>query len=210
MIGKLLKYIYYCNKWVPLGTHFFIPWRCFNIIYNNQRPEKKESNLINEEIRYKQVLLIGADGFQYGPKTSAEANKIAKEQGYDLVLVAPNAKPPVCKLMDYSKYRYEQQRKAREAKKHQKVVEVKEIRMTAVIDTHDFETKLRNANKFLDKGNKLKVTVRLPYRAGSTLIEQGKDVLNRFLEGCAETGELESKISHDGRFLSMLLTPIKK
>jgi translation initiation factor IF-3 len=112
--------------------------------------------------------------------------------------------------MDYSKYRYEQQRKAREAKKHQKVVEVKEIRMTAVIDTHDFETKLRNANKFLEKGNKLKVTVRLPYRAGGTLIEQGKDVLNRFLEGCAETGELESKISHDGRFLSMLLTPIKK
>ncbi|MGD9964172.1 MAG: translation initiation factor IF-3 [Candidatus Izemoplasmatales bacterium] len=179
-------------------------------MYNNQRPEKKESNLINEEIRYKQVLLIGADGFQYGAKTSAEANKIAKEQGYDLVLVAPNAKPPVCKLMDYSKYRYEQQRKAREAKKHQKVVEVKEIRMTAVIDTHDFETKLRNANKFLEKGNKLKVTVRLPYRAGGTLIEQGKDVLNRFLEGCAETGELESKISHDGRFLSMLLTPIKK
>ncbi|MFA7076518.1 MAG: translation initiation factor IF-3 [Candidatus Izemoplasmatales bacterium] len=182
----------------------------FNIIYNNQKPEKKETNFINEEIRYKQVLLIGADGFQYGEKSTVEANRIAKEQGYDLVLVAPNARPPVCKLMDYSKFRYEQQRKAREAKKHQKVVEIKEIRMTAVIDTHDFETKLRNANKFLEKGNKLKVTVRLPYRAGTTLIEQGKDVLTRFAEGCAELGELETKLSHDGRYLSMVLTPIKK
>jgi translation initiation factor IF-3 len=189
---------------------FFILWRCFNIIYNNQKPVKKETNLINEEIRYKQVLLIGADGFQYGEKTSAEANKIAKEQGYDLVLVAPNAKPPVCKLMDYSKFRYEQQRKLREAKKHQKTVELKEIRMTAVIDTHDFETKLRNGIKFLEKGNKLKVSVRLPYRAGSALIEQGKDVLNRFAAGLAEVGELENKISHDGRFLSMHLTPHKK
>ncbi len=155
-------------------------------------------------------MLIGADGFQYGEKSIQEANKIAKEEGYDLVLVAPQAKPPVCKLMDYSKFRYEQQRKAREAKKHQKIVEVKEIRMTAVIDTHDFETKLRNANKFLSKENKLKVTVRLPYRAGSALIEQGKDVLNRFADGCKEVGELDNKISHDGRFLSMVLTPVKK
>ncbi|MFA6647227.1 MAG: translation initiation factor IF-3 [Candidatus Izemoplasmatales bacterium] len=198
------------NKWVPTGTHFFIPWRCFNILYNNQKPVKKDTNLINEEIRLKQVLLIGADGYQYGALTAQEANRIAKEQGFDLVLVAPNAKPPVCKLMDYSKFRYEQQRKAREAKKHQKIVEVKEIRMTAVIDTHDFETKLRNGIKFLSKGNKLKVSVRLPYRAGTALIEQGKDVLTRFAESCAEVGELENKISHDGRFLSMVLSPVKQ
>jgi translation initiation factor IF-3 len=166
--------------------------------------------LINEEIRFKTVLVIGADGFQFGEKTAAEANRIAKEKGYDLVCVAPNAKPPVCKLMDYSKFRYEQQRKAREAKKHQKVVELKEIRMTAVIDTHDFETKLKNAQKFLSKENKLKVSVRLPYRANSALIEQGKNVLTRFSEGLTEVGELENKISHDGRFLSMLLTPVKK
>jgi len=198
------------NKWVPIGTHFFIPWRCFNILYNNQKPVKKDTNLVNEEIRFKTVLVIGADGFQFGEKTAAEANRIAKEQGYDLVCVAPGAKPPVCKLMDYSKYRYEQQRKAREAKKHQKVVELKEIRMTAVIDTHDFETKLKNAHKFLSKENKLKVSVRLPYRANSALIEQGKNVLTRFAEGLTEVGELENKISHDGRFLSMLLTPVKK
>lgn len=192
------------------GIHFFILWRCFKILYNNQKPVKKESNLINEEIRFKQVLVIGEDGFQYGEKSIAEANRIAREKGYDLVLVAPNARPPVCKLMDYSKYRYEQQRKAREAKKHQKTVELKEIRMTAVIDTHDFETKLRNGVKFLSKGNKLKASVRLPYRAGSALIEQGKDVLTRFAEGCNEVGELENRISHDGRFLSMVLTPLKK
>ncbi len=166
--------------------------------------------MINEEIRFKQVLLIGADGFQFGEKSSQEANRIAKEQGFDLVCVAPTAKPPVCKLMDYSKFRYEQQRKAREAKKHQKIVEVKEIRMTAVIDTHDFETKLKSANKFLEKGNKLKVTVRLPYRAGQALVEQGKEVLNNFLAGCTELGELENKITHDGRFLSMVLNPTKK
>lgn len=193
-----------------MGTHFFILWRCFNILYNNQKPVKRDTTLINEDIRIKQVLVVGADGFQYGIKPIAEANKIAKEAGYDLVLVAPNAKPPVCKLLDYSKYRYEQQRKAREAKKHQKTVELKEIRMTAVIDTHDFETKLRNGIKFLSKGNKLKVSVRLPYRAGSALIEQGKEVLNRFAEGCNEVGELENRISHDGRFLSMVLNPAKK
>ena len=155
------------------------------------------------------MLVIGADGFQFGEKSIAEANRIAKEQGYDLVLVAPKAKPPVCKLMDYSKFRYEQQRKAREAKKHQKIVEVKEIRMTAVIDTHDFETKLKNAVKFLSKENKLKVTVRLPYRAGPALVEQGKAVLTRFADGCAEVGEIENKITHEGRFLSMVINPHK-
>jgi translation initiation factor IF-3 len=189
---------------------FYFHWRCFNILYNNQKPVKKDTNLINEEIRLKQLLLIGADGYQYGTMSAAEANRIAKEQGYDLVLVAPGAKIPVCKLMDYSKYRYEQQRKMREAKKHQKTVELKEIRMTAVIDTHDFETKLRNGIKFLSKGDKLKVSVRLPYRAGAALIEQGKDVLTRFAEGCNDVGEMENKISHDGRFLSMLLAPLKK
>ncbi len=155
-------------------------------------------------------MVIGADGFQYGEKSIQEANRLAKEQGYDLVLVAPNAKPPVCKLMDYSKFRYEQQRKAREAKKHQKIVEVKEIRMTAVIDTHDFETKLRNAHKFLEKSDKLKVTVRLPYRANQALVDQGKDVLTRFQAGLVEVGELENRITHDGRFLSMVLNPTKK
>ncbi len=182
----------------------------FNILYNNQKPVKRDSTLVNENIRFREVRLIGADGQQYGVMSSKEAYNKAIEQGFDLVLVASNAKPPVCKLMDYSKYRYEQQRKAREAKKHQKVVELKEIRMTAVIETHDFETKLRNGNKFLSKGDKLKISVRLPYRASAQLIQQGKEVLERFAEGCEEVGSVESKIKHDGRYISMVLAPNKK
>ncbi len=166
--------------------------------------------MINENVRFREVRLIGQDGHQYGIISSREAQNIAKEEGYDLVVVAQTAKPPVCKLMDYSKYRYEQQRKAREAKKHQKTVDIKELRMTAVIDTHDFETKLRNGVKFLSKDDKLKVSVRLPYRAGSSLVEQGKEVLQRFAEGCAEVGEIESNIKHDGRYISMVLAPKKK
>lgn len=182
----------------------------FSIIYNNQKPVKNDNTLINEMVRFREVRLIGNDGTQYGVISSREANSIAKNEGFDLVCVAPTAKPPVCKLMDYSKYRYEQQRKAREAKKHQKIVEVKEIRMSAVIDTHDYETKLRNGNKFLSKGNKLKVSIRLPYRFVPALVEQGKNLLKEFAERCNENGEIESNIKHDGRYISMVLGPIKK
>jgi len=181
----------------------------FNIIYNNQKPENKDSTLVNEMVRFREVRLIGNDGNQFGVMSSREAQKIATDEGFDLVCVAPAAKPPVCRLMDYSKYRYEQQRKAREAKKHQKIVEVKEIRMTAVIDTHDFETKLRNGNKFLSKGDKLKVSIRLPYRFVQALVAQGKKVLQDFAAGCAEFGEVESQITHDGRYISMVLGPKK-
>lgn len=125
-----------------------------------------------------------------------------------MVLVAPNAKPPVCKLMDYSKYRYEQQKKAKEARKHQKTVEVKEIRMTAVIEEHDINTKLNHAKKFLNKGNKVKCSVRLPYRAGDSLIEQGKEVLSHFAESLSEIGEMDGKIVKNGRFLFMMINPI--
>ncbi|MBN2504715.1 MAG: translation initiation factor IF-3 [Bacilli bacterium] len=182
-----------------------------HIIYNiNQRPVKKDDTPINEEIRAREVLLIGHDGQQFGVKPIREAQSIANREGYDLVMVAPNATPPVCKLMDYKKYRYEQQRKAREAKKNQHIVEIKEIRLTAVIDTHDFETKLRNGIKFLDKGDKLKVAVWLPYRAGEMLIQQGREVLKRFRERCEEVGTLEKDIAREGRYLTMFLSPKKK
>lgn len=196
--------------WVPYGIHFNFTLEVFNILYNNQKPEKKDVAIINENVRFREVRLIGNDGEQHGILSSREAYRIAQNEGFDLVCVAPTAKPPVCKLMDYSKYRYEQQRKAREAKKHQRIVEVKEIRMTAVIDTHDFETKLRNGNKFLSKGDKLKVSVRLPYRFVPALVEQGKQVLQNFADGCSEFGEMESKITHDGRYISMVLGPNKK
>lgn len=196
--------------WVPYGIHFIFTLEVFNIIYNNQKPENKDTTLVNEMVRFKEIRLVGNDGTQYGLMSSREAQRIATDEGMDLVCVAPTAKPPVCKLMDYSKYRYEQQRKAKEAKKHQHIVEVKEIRMTAVIDTHDFETKLRNGNKFLSKGDKLKVSIRLPYRFVQALVDQGKNVLQSFADGCSEHGDIESNITHDGRYISMVLGPKKK
>jgi translation initiation factor IF-3 len=182
----------------------------FNILYNNAKPVKKDDILVNDEIRVREVLLIGQEGFQYGIRPTREALSIAQQEGMDLVMVAPTAKPPVCKLMDYSRFRYEQQRKAREAKKNQKVVEIKEIRLTAVIDTHDFETKVRNGVKFLEKGDKLKVSIRLPYRAGQILIQQGREVLLRFLAKCEEVGEIEKDLVHEGRNIIMVINPRKK
>jgi translation initiation factor IF-3 len=178
-------------------------------IYNN-KPVKKDETLINDDIRAKEVLVIGADGMQYGVKSIREALFIANKEGLDLVLIAPNATPPVCKLLDYSKYRYEQQRKAREAKKNQHLVDIKEIRLTAVIDTHDFETKVRNGVKFLAGGDKLKISVRLPNRAGAILIQQGKEVLRNFASLCTEVGEMEKDIIHEGRNLIMVLSSKKK
>lgn len=116
--------------------------------------------MINERIRFKEVRLVGSDGAQMGIVSSRDALRVAREHDLDLVCVAPSAQPPVCRIMDYGKYRYEQQRSAREAKKNQKVIEVKEIRMTPKIDTHDFETKVKSARKFIEKGNKVLVSVR--------------------------------------------------
>lgn len=165
--------------------------------------------IINEHIRAREVLLIGDDGEKYGVKPTKEALELAYDHGFDLVMVAPKAKPPVCKMMDYNKYRYEQQQKEKEAKKHQKTMELKEIRMSAVIEEHDFNTKLRNGRKFLDKGNKVKLSVRLPYRARRSMAEQGKDVLRRFAEKCSDLGEIETKIHQDGRYINTVLAPKK-
>ena len=180
-----------------------------NILYRNEKPVKKDKTIINEMVRFREVRLVGADGYQYGIVSSRDAQKIAQNEGLDLVCVAVTAKPPVCKLMDYSKYRYEQQRKAREAKKHQKTVELKEIRMTAVIDTHDYQTKIKNGQKFLVKGNKLKVSIRLPYRFVPALVKQGRELLQTFAKECEEIGDVESRIKHEGRYISMVLGPKK-
>ena len=179
-------------------------------IYNSSKPVKKDELMINEQIRAKEVLVIGADGTQFGLKAIREALFIASKEGLDLVLIAPTATPPVCKLLDYSKYRYEMQRKAREAKKNQRIVELKEIRLTAVIDTHDFETKVRNGVKFLEHGDKLKISVRLPNRAPAILVQQGREVLNSFAAKCALVGDVEKPIVQEGRFLSQNLSPKKK
>ena len=166
----------------------------------------KLEHQLNEEIRDKEVRLIGADGAQLGIMSSADAQRLAYEKDLDLVKIAPNATPPVCKIMDYGKFRFEQMKKEKEAKKNQRVVEVKEVRMSPNIDTNDFNVKLKNAQKFLKEGNRVKVTVRFRGREmAHTSI--GEVLLKQFGESCAEiaTGQKNPKL--EGRLMTMFLSP---
>ena len=173
-------------------------WRRFTI--------GKLEHQINEEIRDKELRVIGADGDQLGIMTSAAALALAEEKELDLVKIAPNATPPVCKIMDYGKFRFEQLKKEKEAKKNQKVVEVKEIRMSPSIDTNDFNTKVKNAMKFLKDGNRVKVTVRFRGRemAHTSL---GTDLLKKFGSDCAELATVAKDAKLEGRNMSMFLSP---
>ena len=161
---------------------------------------------INEGIRAKEVRLIGADGEQIGIVSINEALDAAREADLDLVNIAPNAKPPVCKVIDYGKYRYEAIKREKEAKKKQKVINVKELRLSPNIDTHDLEVKANQANNFLKKGDRVKVTVRFRGRElGHTSI--GKDVLNDFAELTSENGIIDKKPTMEGRSMVMFLAP---
>jgi len=162
--------------------------------------------MINDEIRVKEVRLIGADGEQLGIKLTREAMQMALEANLDLVNVAPTAKPPVCRIMDYGKFRYEQQKKEKEARKNQKVVDIKEIRLSATIDEHDFQTKLRNATKFLKDGDKVKASVRFRGREIAHA-EIGKKVLERLAAETAEVSTMERAPKLEGRSMIMILTP---
>ena len=161
---------------------------------------------LNEEINDKEVRLIGAEGEQLGIMSSAEALKIADEQGLDLVKISPQAVPPVCKLMNYGKFRFEQSKREKEAKKNQHVVEIKEIRMSPGIDVGDFNTKLKNAQKFVADGNRGKVSVRFRGREMAHT-EIGKDLLDRFAEQCAEVANLDKPAKLEGRMMSIFLSP---
>ena len=166
----------------------------------------KLDHQLNEEIRDKEIRLIGADGAQLGIMSSAAANAMAEEQGLDLVKISPNAVPPVCKIMDYSKFCYDQKKREKDAKKNQKVVEVKEIRMSPSIDTNDFNTKVKNAQKFLKDGNRVKVSVRFRGREmAHTNI--GEKLLMDFAEACSEMASMEKNPKLEGRFMAMFLTP---
>ena len=149
-------------------------------------PIAKLEHQLNEEIRDKEIRVIGADGAQLGIMSSADAQRMAYEKDLDLVKIAPNAVPPVCKIMDYGKFRFEQLKKEKEAKKNQRVVEIKEIRMSPQIDTNDFNGKLKTAQKFLKEGNRVKVSVRFRGRemAHTNL---GEKLLVDFAEACAES-----------------------
>ena len=161
---------------------------------------------INEEIRDAEVRLISETGEQLGIMSTEAAMDIAVERDLDLVKIAPNSKPPVCKLMDYGKYRFEQSKREKEAKKNQHVVEIKEIRMSPGIGDNDCNTKLRSGVKFLQDGDRLKVTVRFRGRQMAHT-RLGEELLTRFAEGCAEVATMDKNPKLEGRNMAMFLSP---
>lgn len=161
---------------------------------------------INEEIRDKEVRLIDETGAMVGIVSAQEAQALANQKNLDLVKIAPQAVPPVCKIMDYGKYLFDQAKREKEAKKNQKVIEVKEVRLSPSIDEHDFGFKQKNASKFLKDGNKVKVSVRFRGRE-MNYTQQGEKVLLRFAEGLAEFGTPDKKPKLEGKNMSMIIVP---
>ena len=189
---------YYCG-WIILPAFYFFKWRCSPISTKKKLP-------INDEITAAEVRLIGKDGAQLGIVSGKDALKLAYSDDLDLVMIAPTATPPVCKVMDYSKYVYEQNKREKEARKNQHVVEIKEIRLSLNIDTHDFETKGGHAIRFLKDGNKVKVSIRFRGREmGHPQI--GIDIMNRFAEFCGEYAAIEKQPKLEGRNMFMFLAP---
>ena len=172
-------------------------WRCFTI-------SKKEMP-INEEIREKEVRVIGPDGSPLGIMSSKEALQIAQRENLDLVNISPKAVPPVCKIMNYGKYRFEQAKREKEAKKKQKTVEIKEIRLSLKIDTHDFETKVNQAKKFLEHGDRVKVAIRFRGREMAHP-ELGNATIKRFADACADVGVIDKLPKMEGRSLIMFIS----
>ena len=164
--------------------------------------------LINEQIREKEVRVIGADGEQLGVMPIQEARRLADEAEVDLVLTVPNAKPPVCKIVDYGKYRYDMMRREKEAKKNQKTVEIKEIRLSPNIDTNDLNTKISAARKFLTKGDKVKITLRFRGREMAHMANS-KHILDDFAESLAEVAVVEKPAKVEGRSMTMFLAEKK-
>lgn len=154
-------------------------------------------------------MVIDQNGDQLGVKSSREALDIAYDANLDLVCVAPNAKPPVCRIMDFGKYRFEQQKKAREMKKNSKVVTLKETQLSVTIDTHDKNVKLKRTLKWLEEGNKVKVAIRFRGRQLAH-VDLGKKVIDDFVEECAEVGQIEKPAKLEGRTLTAILAPKKK
>ncbi|MBQ7118173.1 MAG: translation initiation factor IF-3 [Clostridia bacterium] len=164
---------------------------------------------INEEINDKELRVILGDGEVLGIMSAEEALKIAEEKNLDLVKIAPQAVPPVCKIMDYGKYRFEQTKREKEAKKNQHTVEIKEIRLSLNIDTHDFETKVNHARRFLTGGNKVKVSIRFRGREMAHT-EHGITTMQQFAQACQEFGNLEKAPKLEGKSMMMFLAPKPK
>jgi len=179
-------------------TRFFIFWR-WQVI-------SKEQHLVNEAIRAQEVRLIGPNGNQLGIKSLQEALKMAQELDLDLVNVAPQAKPPVCRILDYGKFRYEQSKKEKEARKKQKVIQIKEIRLSPAIEENDVKTKLKSVRKFLQKGDKVKLTIRFRGRE-ITHKDLGRKILYRMADEVNDCSEIERQPKLEGKQMIMILSP---
>ena len=163
---------------------------------------------INENIKAKQVRLIDANNENRGVVSIREALALAEEEGLDLIEISPQATPPVCKILDFGKYRYEQQKRKNEAKKNQKVVEVKELKLRPMIETHDYEVKVKQAKKFLDQGNKVKFTMRFKGRELSAN-DMGKKILAQLLDDLDGVCKIDSEMKLEGRQMTMVVAPVK-
>ncbi|MGN0526905.1 MAG: translation initiation factor IF-3 [Acutalibacteraceae bacterium] len=172
-------------------------WRCLGISKENQ---------INEEIRDKEIRVISADGEQLGIMSAKEGLVLAERADLDLVKIAPNAVPPVCKIMDYGKFKFDQAKREKEAKKKQKVMDIKEVRLSVNIDTGDFNTKVNHALRFLKDGDKVKVSIRFRGREMAHT-DYGLTIMQRFAEACAEMGSVEKPAKLEGRQMLMFLVP---
>ena len=179
---------------------YLVLWRCLTI-------GKKDNNIqINEEIRDAELRVISSDGQQLGIMSAKQALEIAEQKNLDLVKIAPQSKPPVCKIMDYGKYRFEQSKREKEARKNQHIVDIKEVRLSLNIDTHDFNTKLNNALKFIKHGDKVKVSIRFRGREMGHP-EIGLETMKRFAEACSEVAAVEKPAKLEGRQMLMFLAP---
>jgi len=199
--------VYNCKKGVfVVRRRFFVRFFCFTI-WRCLTISAKEL-IINDDIRVKEVRMLDENNGQLGIMSLNDAKAYAYDRGYDLVLIAPNAAPPVCRAMDYGKYRYEADKKEKEAKKKQQVVEVKEVQLSCRIDTHDFETKANRAIKFLQDGNKVRVCLRFRGREIAHQ-ELGKEMLAKFEEAVSEFGTVDKKPTLDGKQMTMFIAPVK-
>jgi translation initiation factor IF-3 len=182
---------------------FYFAWRCLTI------SAKEKENLLNEEITAKEVRLIGADGETLGIMSSEKALETAYDQGMDLVLMSGQANPPVCKIMDYGKFRFEREKREKEAKKKQQTIELKEIQLSCRIDTHDFETKANHAKRFLADGNKVRVCLKF---RGREMAHQSVayEIMERFAAMVAESGSVDKKPNLEGRQMTMFIAPLKQ
>ena len=195
MCGRIASALF---VWLAKRSTSLYFWRCVSI--------STKELAVNEEIKFKEVRTISADGSQLGIIPVAKALEAAYAADLDLVCISPNAQPPVCKIMDYGKYRFEQAKREKEAKKNQKTFEIKEIRLGLSIDVHDFETKGRHALRFLEDGNKVKVSIRFRGRELGHP-EIGLDTMKRFAEFCEASASVEKPAKMEGRNMIMFLAP---